>query len=320
MLSSGSSSDLTLPRHQQEGLWHISQVPLCQPQPVQPLMQLPHKTAPVSSASSSAVESPCPASPAHHHHHHLTTCKPELQFRHCSPAILCQDQLWCTTDLPQPGCPGPAVPGCPQLGPAVPGVPAAAQPAPGGDRRRKSRGRMLPEWSRSCSAGPASPPGAQCPARNAAPAPPEMGFNKHGKYTTGRAEKFSLECSTILVVVLREKWAREEQLAVSYRVQGDTLRIASAQKNPFKLVGSLSTKGRGGTVSSHTCHCVCAQDCVLHQIQFLASFRELGSPNRTPCAPCTCICQHRGTSPTVRLGTEELKNNLVTPLLLHPLL
>lgn len=113
MLSSGSSSDLTLPWHQQEGLWHISQVPLCQPQPVQPLMQLPHKTAPGSSASSSAVESPCPASPAHHHHHHLTTCKPELQFPHCSPAILCQDQLWCTSDLPQPGCPGPAVPSVP---------------------------------------------------------------------------------------------------------------------------------------------------------------------------------------------------------------
>lgn len=31
-------------------------------------------------------------------------------------------------------------------------------------------------------------------------------------------------------------------------------------------------------------------------------------------------CQHRGTSPTVRLGTGELKKNLVTPLLLNPLL
>lgn len=204
----------------------------------------------------------------------------------------------------------PCCPGCPGCGTARSGRGQTEE------EQREDAPRVVQElqrWSRIAT-------WCSVPGPERSPAPPEMGFNKHGKYTTGRPEKFSLGCSTILVVVLREKWARGEQLAVSYRVQGDTLRIASAQKNPFKLVGSLSTKGRGGTVSSHTCHCVCTQDCVLHQIQFLASFRELGSPNRTPCAPCTCICQHRGTSPTVRLGTEELKNNLITPLLLHPLL
>lgn len=77
------------------------------------------------------------------------------------------------------------------------------------------RGRMLREWSRSCSAGPASPPGARRPARSSVAAPAEIDSNKHCKYTKVGPEKFRLECSAILVVVLRGKGARDEQLTVN---------------------------------------------------------------------------------------------------------
>lgn len=122
---------------------------------------------PLCSFASSSAEhrwSPCPALPPQVHHHHLTTSEPELQFHHCSQTILHQAQLWCSTDLPQRGCPSPA---------ALPLLPAGLFPGCPGLRhsprwarrsRRKMRGRMRPKWSRSCSAGPASPPGAQCPA------------------------------------------------------------------------------------------------------------------------------------------------------------
>lgn len=106
--------------HQQEVPWHICQVSILQPQPVQPLMQLPCATAPVSFAFSSAEY--------RWSHPALPALPPHIQTRAVIspllPKILHQDQLWCRTDFPQPGYPSPSR--CLRQG-----CSAAAQPAAG---------------------------------------------------------------------------------------------------------------------------------------------------------------------------------------------
>lgn len=87
--------------------------------------------------------------------------------------------------------------------------------------------------------------------------------------------------------------------------------IAPAQKDAFKLVGSVSTKGRGGTAPAtlvtrfvpRTVGCIRS-----------SSWRpsESWGAQTGVLVHHPPTCQHTGTSPTVRLGTEELKNNPVT--------
>lgn len=93
------------------------------------------------------------------------------------------------------------------------------------------------------------------------PAPPEIDFNKHCKYTEVGPEKFSLERSTILVVDLREKWARGEQLIVS--VQADTLAYSdcTSPKRPFQAEWLSQHKGKRGQLQPHLPLCLCPGLC-----------------------------------------------------------
>lgn len=158
------------------------------------------------------------------------------------------------------------------------------------------------------------------PGPELSPAPPEICFTKHRKSTEVRPEKFSLECSTILVVVLREKWARGEQLIVSYSIQGDILvnSDCTSPKTPLSSWLAHSAQREEGTqfpvmiATMFVPRTVC---CIRFNSWHLSESWRAQTGLLVHHPP---TCQYRGTS-SVRLGPEELKNNLLTSLLLNPL-